>query len=143
MLKILQCNKYNYTLHSPNQTGIGSYQVWRETLLRSPSRSTETQSTTQEEGATQDSNFCFPSFASSQSDPACGPHQLKTVASVHFGSRGNPLVSGLDGQQVCFCAEHMDTLVSVWINSALRPIITSGPGPVSMSSLFTGPFSDL
>lgn len=37
MLEILQHNKYNYILHSPNQTGVGSYQVWRETL-KSPSQ---------------------------------------------------------------------------------------------------------
>lgn len=31
MLKVLQYNKYNQLLHSPNQRGAGSYQLWRET----------------------------------------------------------------------------------------------------------------
>jgi len=34
MLKILQHNKYNYALHSPNQRGgVGSHRVCRETYL--------------------------------------------------------------------------------------------------------------
>lgn len=135
MLKILQHNKYNYTLHSPNQTGIGSYQVWRETLLRSPSQSTGTQSTTREEGATWDSNFCFLSFASSQSDPASGPHQLKTIASVHFGSHGNPLVSGLVDNRSVFVQSTWTHWFLYGLSLPLWPVIMSGPGPISESCL--------
>lgn len=48
MLKYYNIINTSNVLHSPNQTGVGSYQVWSETL-RSPSQSVHP-STTQKRG---------------------------------------------------------------------------------------------
>lgn len=94
MLKILQHNKYNYALHSPNHRGIGSYQVWREPCFEisfiTDRKKPKAPPMKREQGQQrpQETKSCFPSFASSQPlhTLPMNLHQLETTASVHSGS---------------------------------------------------------